>query len=484
MDRVITRCNIKGHITACASKSVMHRVLICAALADKPTKIYCNGSSEDIQATIECLRNMSAIIEEVSEEHSNTKIYTVQPISKNISRVLNCRESGSTLRFLISVNAALGADTIFTGRTRLMERPKEELLEELAEHGSTVRQTADSIVITGKLLPGDYHLSGNTSSQFVSGLLMALPLLDSGSNISLMTEPESSAYIDITIDVLRQFGVNIIKSGTREYLINSAKKQDVLVQDLVQEKRQYNSFSSAGEYHIEGDWSNTAFWLVAGAIASPQGLRLSGLDINSAQGDKSIISILKEMGADIDIVNAGTQIGVDLEEMNTGMKISTDIEAVNAGMPIGTDIEVVNAETKIEITVKKSRLRGIDISVKNIPDLVPALAVAAATAQEKTIFRDAARLRLKESDRIEAIVNMINSLGGNAYTEEDNIIIIGTGRLKGGVVNSCNDHRIAMAAAIATLGCTEPVTIIGAEAVGKSYPDFYNILSAHIEKPI
>ncbi len=445
MDRVITRCNIKGHITACASKSVMHRVLICAALADKPTKIYCNGSSEDIQATIECLRNMSAIIEEVSEEHSNTKIYTVQPISRNISRVLDCRESGSTLRFLISVNAALGADTTFTGHGRLMERPIRELLEELTAHGCLVRQTADSIAITGKLLPGDYHLSGNTSSQFVSGLLMALPLLDSGSNISLMTEPESSAYIDITIDVLRQFGVNIIKSGTREYLINSAKKQDVLVQDLVQEKRQYNSFSSAGEYHIEGDWSNAAFWLIAGAIVSPQGLRLSGLDINSAQGDKSIISILKEMGADIKTVNKGK---------------------------------------KTEITVKKSRLRGIDISVKNIPDLVPALAVAAATAQGKTIFRDAARLRLKESDRIEAIVNMINSLGGNAYTEEDNIIIIGTGSLKGGIVNSCNDHRIAMAAAIAALDCTEPVTIIGAEAVGKSYPDFYDILSAHIEKPI
>ncbi len=445
MDRVITRCNIKGHITACASKSVMHRVLICAALADKPTKIYCNGSSEDIQATIECLRNMSAIIEEVSEEHSNTKIYTVQPISRNISRVLDCRESGSTLRFLISVNAALGADTTFTGHGRLMERPIRELLEELTAHGCLVRQTADSIAITGKLLPGDYHLSGNTSSQFVSGLLMALPLLDSRRIFSLMTEQESSDYIGISIDVLRQFGVNIIKSGTREYLINSAKKQDVLVQDLVQEKRQYNSFSSAGEYHIEGDWSNAAFWLIAGAIVSPQGLRLSGLDINSAQGDKSIISILKEMGADIKTVNKGK---------------------------------------KTEITVKKSRLRGIDISVKNIPDLVPALAVAAATAQGKTIFRDAARLRLKESDRIEAIVNMINSLGGNAYTEEDNIIIIGTGSLKGGIVNSCNDHRIAMAAAIAALDCTEPVTIIGAEAVGKSYPDFYDILSAHIEKPI
>lgn len=404
---MIQTCNpasLSGTVSAPASKSHAHRLLICAALADRPTEIRCNGFSRDLAATVSCLQALGT-----SVSYKNNQ-FLIQPSVPVPSGLLPCGESGSTLRFLLPVAAALGVPVTFSMEGRLSDRPMAPLEEQLACHGVTLSRPQPNLLnCNGKLRPGHYILPGNVSSQFISGLLMALPLLDSPSTLTVTGKLESAPYVELTLEVLRQFGIKI-----------EADRQTYVVYP--------SAIRSPGSVTAEGDWSNAAFWLTAGALGRP--VTVTGLNPQSLQGDRAIVPLLQKMGAFCHMDDAC-------------------------------------------VTVTPGSLSAVDIDASDIPDLVPILSVAAAAATGTTRIFHAQRLRLKESNRLESICRMLRALGSRAEETADGLLIHGGVPLTGGTVDSCGDHRIAMAAAIASVFSTGPVTVTGAEAVEKSYPSFW-----------
>lgn len=399
MDIKINPKTLCGSVEAPASKSVAHRMLICAALAKGKSTVRINASSEDIEATANCLRAIGTQI------HINGSEWEITPPTELPEKAtLDCGESGSTLRFMLPVAAALGIDATFTGRGRLPSRPVGILLDAMEQHGVTVISRDFPLHIAGKLQSGKYSVAGNVSSQFITGLLLALSRCAGESEIVLIPPVESRSYINITLSVLSDFGVQVIQKEDT-YRINGGSLQN-------------------GKFTAEGDWSNAAFWLTAG-------IPVIGLNGDSVQGDKAILRELQRFGASI---------------KKNGDCFRADV----------------------------SHLSGMRIDASDIPDLVPILSVTAACAAGETVIYNASRLRLKESDRIETTVQLINGLGGNACATDDGIIIKGKERLSGGEVSGCGDHRIVMSAAIASCKCDGPVIIRGAQAVAKSYPEFFN----------
>lgn len=395
MKVTITPRSLKGEIQAIASKSQAHRLLICAAFSDEPTEIICPTSSKDIEATISCLKALGAKIE------YNYGAYNVVPIKEVSQRAeLDCGESGSTLRFMLPIVCTLGVEASFILHGRLGERPLEPLQSCLAAHGAVITKPETNILsCSGRIKSGEYEIAANVSSQFISGLLMALPLLGEGSSLKLISRIESYPYIDMTRQAQSHFGA-----------FSAFKDNCFAVPGL-------GCYHSPGVVEVEGDWSNAAFWLAAG-------VECHGLDMNSAQGDRAVVEC---------------------------------IERIKQGNAV--------------------------IDAADIPDLVPILSVVAATVSGKTEFINAGRLRIKESDRIKSVCKMLYGLGANAHETEDGLTVVGN-LLTGGAVKSENDHRIAMSAAIASCFCSGTVTILGAEAVNKSYPGFWDDfvkLGGHIE---
>lgn len=397
---------LSGTIKAISSKSHAHRVLICAALSQNKTKIYCNVMSKDIAATIDCLKSMG------TEIFVDGDTITVIPKEFNKKSDIDCNESGSTLRFLMPVVSALGIDATITGHGRLPQRPISPLKEEMEKKGVTFHTGNDfPLRLTGQLQSGEYEIQGNISSQFVTGLLFALPLLDGDSKIKLIPPVESKSYLDITISVLRQFGIEI-EEKENLYIIKGNQK-----------------YISPEEIKVEGDWSNASFFLCAGAL-SEKGVTVTDLDINSPQGDKKILDVLSLMGADVTV-------------------------------------------NRNEVTVKKNKLKGITVDASDIPDAVPIISVVATACNGDTKIINAGRLRIKESDRIKSVLDMLLSVGADAEETPDGIIIRGGKSLVGGVVNGYNDHRIVMSASILSSLCEKDVIITDSNAVEKSYPDFF-----------
>ena len=396
---------IGGKIRAIASKSQAHRLLICAAFAEKPTKIICSERSQDIDATVRCLCALGAQIDYCGET------FTVYPLDMPTSNaVLDCGESGSTLRFLLPVVAALGVSADFILHGRLAQRPLSPLWELLEENGiELTRPTENTVHMEGKLRSGIYRIAGNVSSQFISGLMFALPLTGSASDIMLTSPLQSAPYIDLTLSALEHFGICAEKTSDGWHF--SACQ----------------GYRSCGKICVEGDWSNAAFWLCAGAICNP--IAVHGLNLNSAQGDRAILEILERFGA----------------------KISVQDDCV---------------------TVSPAPLRGIEVNAADIPDLVPPIALVAACAKGTTRIFGAERLKIKESDRLQSVSQTLNQLGGNVSVTDDGLIIESSALL-GGCVDSHNDHRIAMLAAIASTVSRGSIELNGAEAVQKSYPRFW-----------
>lgn len=403
MERILSPAPIGGVIPAIASKSQAHRLLICAALADKPTTLYCTESSQDIEATARCLAALGA---EISYEEGRFEIIPIQAVKQGA--LLDCGESGSTLRFLLPVAAALGANATFLMRGRLPQRPLSPLWEELERHGCRLsRPTDDTLLCQGKLQGGTFCLAGNISSQFISGLLFALPLLNEESDIMLTSPLESASYVDMTRRALDAFG-------------HISEGWHILPQ----------RYRSQGNYRVEGDWSNAAFWLCAGAISTE--VTVTGLASDSPQGDRKVLDILRAFGA----------------------QVSWREDAV---------------------TVRPKKLHGVLIDARDIPDLVPPLALVAACAEGSTHIYGAERLRIKESDRLMSVSQTLNALGGQTEITHDGLMITG-GALIGGSIDSFNDHRIAMLSAIASSVCFRQICLKGAEAVNKSYPKFWEDL--------
>lgn len=399
---------LSGTLPAIASKSAAHRLLICAALAESPSAITCAETSADIEATVRCLAALGARI------RYDGGVFHIDPLPRPVAgeRILDAGESGSTLRFLLPVACALGAEAAFYMSGRLPERPLSPLYEELISHGCAISAPGYSPIRTGgRLKSGRYTIYGGVSSQFISGLLFALPLTDGESIIRVTGEIESRPYADMTVDALRRSGIDVVTDG-RVFRVPGNQR-----------------YAPESAVTVEGDWSNAAFWLCLGAVGAHE-ITVTNLNHKSLQGDKSVAELLKRFGA-----------------------------------------RVVTSEDSV--TVSRGNLRGIEIDAGNTPDLVPALAAAASVAEGVTVIKNAGRLRLKESDRLKATASTLGALGADISETVDGLVIRGKNRLDGGTVDSHGDHRIVMAAAVAAAVCINPVIIKGAEAVRKSYPGFF-----------
>ena len=411
MDARITPKPLAGTLAAIASKSIAHRALICAALADAPTRVICNTTSQDIEATARCLKSLGAAIERTEGG------FDVTPVSAPVAgALLDCGESGSTERFLLPVAAALACDASLTGQGRLAARPLSPLYEELCAHGAELSaQGAFPLHVGGALRGGAFEIAGNVSSQFISGLLLAAPLLSDGVSARVTAPVESRSYIDLTIDALAAFGAQV--------RVGEVPDATVFAVDAG------SKLTSPGTHAVEGDWSNAAFWLAAGAL-SDTGVAVSGLNAQSSQGDRVIARQLASLGAEL----------------------SWDGDT---------------------LTARTGALRGAVIDVADCPDLVPPIAAVASCAHGTTRIVNAGRLRLKESDRLVTVSEGLAALGAHIEIDGDSLIIEGRGRLDGGCVDAAGDHRIAMMAAVAAIRCDAPVAITGAQCVAKSYPDFF-----------
>ena len=389
-----------------SSKSQAHRLLICAALGGRPVSLSGVTFSKDVEATCRCLKALGAEIALEGEE-----LRVVPGRVPEGRRELDCGESGSTLRFLLPVAAVLGAEADFTGRGKLAERPLSPLAEEMTAHGVSLSAPGTfPLACRGRLSPGTYTLAGNVSSQFFSGLLMALPLAAGDSLLRVEGRLESAPYVEMTLDALRSFGVTAERTA-EGFRIPGGQ-----------------AYRGPERLRVEGDWSGAAFWLAAGAL-SRGSVTCGNLNLRSSQGDREMAALLRGFGAEV-------------------------------------------TESGDRVTVRGGKLRGMELDAADIPDLVPILAVTAACAEGDTVIRRIARLRLKESDRVESVLALLRALGAEAEASGQEMRIHGRGGFGGGTVDACGDHRIAMAAAIAACRASGPVTILGAEAMEKSYPGF------------
>ncbi|MBR5535194.1 MAG: 3-phosphoshikimate 1-carboxyvinyltransferase [Clostridia bacterium] len=379
MDIRIKPCHLQGEMKIPPSKSYSHRGLIAAYLGGGEAVGV--GASEDTKATRACLEAMK----------------DKKPLFAN--------ESGSTLRFMIPIALAVNGEVTVSGSKRLMERPLDDYFNIFNEKGIDYRLEDSTLYVKGQLTGGDYKIRGDVSSQFITGLLFALPLIEEDSRLIITTHLESRAYVDMTIDVLSKFGIEI-KEEENTFIIKGGQRYKNAV------------------YNVEGDYSQAAFFLAMGNVT------LTGLDSESLQGDKEIVEVYRNMGMKIDDIKNGY---------------------------------LTNGRA----------LRNIDVDVSQIPDCVPVLACVMAVCEGEGRIYNASRLRIKESDRLQAISEELKNIGADVTEGEDYLVIRGKKSLKGGVCSSHNDHRIAMALATISPYCTGDVIIKGAESVNKSMPDFW-----------
>ncbi|MBR6231050.1 MAG: 3-phosphoshikimate 1-carboxyvinyltransferase [Lachnospiraceae bacterium] len=400
-----------GCVTIPSSKSQAHRQLICAALSKSPSVIFCDGISKDIKATIDCLNAAGADISFDENGRIEVRPLKADKNAEGKTADLYCGESGSTLRFMIPVAGALGLKAVFHMEGRLADRPIQVYTDELSRHGMRFVKEGSLLKCEGRLESGDYTIPGNISSQYITGLLFALPLLEGSSSINITGSLESADYIAMTEDALKISGVEFEK-GEMRYDIKGGQK-----------------YAFPSEVKTEGDWSNAAFFICMGAL-SEDGICIKGLNNDSSQGDRRILELAEAFGA-----------------------------------------ETMAVEN--EIWIRRGNLSGQTIDAREIPDLVPTISALASVCKGTTRIINAGRLRLKESDRLTATRTMLAALGADVEETDDGLIINGRERLGGGTVSSFNDHRIAMAAAVAASACVNDVTVEEAQCTAKSYPGFW-----------
>lgn len=406
MDLTLRPGKLSGSVAVPPSKSVAHRAIISAALADGHSRIGHVDLSSDILATIGACRALG-----IQMEMGGSTLTVDGGHLQLTGEPVDCAESGSTLRFFIPVACTLDGEKTFTGHGRLPFRPVDSYLHIFDTQGLSYTRPPGynlPLTVSGAIRSGEFRVDGRVSSQFVTGLLFALPLLQGDSRISVIGGFESRGYVDLTVDMLRRFGIEISVDGD-DFSIKGEQKYQP--QDLI----------------VEGDYSQAAFFLVGGAISG--GIRVEGLAAHSLQPDRVIVDILTRMGADI----------------------------------TGEDGTLMS---------RPAKLHGEVIDVSQCPDLVPPLAIAAAFADGQTHITGAARLRIKESDRLHALAQNLSALGIHVEELPDGLVIHG-GQPSGGAIDSFGDHRIAMAFSVAAAGASGPVEIRGAECVDKSYPAFY-----------
>lgn len=395
-----------GTLNAPPSKSDVHRAIICAAMAGGKSRISPVALSNDIKATIGCIKTLGAdaVLDGDVLTVDGTNMY------KNKSALLDCGESGSTLRFFIPIAAAGAVNATFIGKGKLPERPIGIFTEALPKAGTACKTEGGlPLEISGQLKSGVFKIPGNVSSQFITGLLLALPVLEGDSEIVLTSPLESVGYIAMTIRTMKQFGVEIQITENGWYIKGGQAYKPC-------------------NYTTDGDWSQAAFFMVLGAIGGK--VTVKGVAEDSAQGDKKCAEILSEFGAGV-------------------------------------------TQRENEVTVEKGELKAITIDASQIPDLVPVLSVCACFAEGTTRIINAERLRIKECDRLKATAELLNNLGGKVKELSDGLEITGVSSLNGGNVNGFNDHRIVMSAGVCAARSEGDITASFAMSINKSYPDFY-----------
>ena len=412
-DLKINPSKLKGEVKIPPSKSMAHRAIICAALSDGLCIIENIDYSDDIIATIDAMNSLGAKIVKHKDHIKVIGVYGSDEKAQE-TRVIDCNESGSTLRFLVPISLLFRGSSKFIGRGNLGKSPLTTYYNIFEKQGIKYSYEEDNLnlVINGELKPGTFEVEGNVSSQFITGLLFTLPLLKEDSKIIITTEMESRGYIDLTLRAMSDFGIEIINNNYREFIIKGNQK--------------YN----ARNYRVEGDYSQAAFFLCADSLGND--VLCKDLDLNSLQGDKEVIDILERMNV---VFNAN----------DIGVKGTTNGE-----------------------------LTSTVIDGSQCPDIIPVLTSVAALTKGTTEIINAGRLRIKECDRLAAVTSELNKLGAKIIEKEDGLVVTGVEKLQGGVdVWSHKDHRIAMTLAIASTRCEEPIVIKDYECIAKSYPNFF-----------
>ena len=400
---------VGGNIAAPPSKSMAHRAVLCAALAKGTSHLHHLAFSKDISATLGAAGRLCARVTTGENDAVVEGLGRFLPVDAPV----DCCESGSTLRFLIPLASLTGQEVTFTGRGRLMERPQSVYKTLYQQQGLRFEQDADRLTVEGALTPGEYELAGNVSSQFISGLLFALPLLDGDSTLHLIPPVESRSYIDMTRAVQAAFGV------TSRWLDGNT---------LALPGRQHYR---PCDHAVEGDYSQAAFPAVLGAVCG--GVTVTGLSPDTLQGDAVILDILHRCGAQF------------TREGDT-------------------------------VTFAKAPLHGVDIDLADCPDLGPVLMVLGLLCEGTTVIRNAERLRLKERDRIAAMEAELRACGGVLESEGGTITVHGCAEhlhAPEGILHGHNDHRVVMSLAVLSAAAGLPLTVDDAEAIQKSWPNFF-----------
>ena len=405
----VSNMPLHGTIPSIPAKAHAHRALIAASLATSPSTILISHSSKDIDATIDSLRALGATI-----TYENGLAHITPGPAPTMGQVLP-HESGTTLRLLLPVSASICDTVKVDAKGRLPERPLEPLLSEMKDHGVSFSQDAPPFTMTGRLQGGTFSMTGTVSSQFFSGLLLAAPQLGH-TTVNCTSSLQSKDYVTLTIETMKDFGVPVAEGITEEGHPRFTIEEN-------------QHFHGNEQYPIEGDWSNGAIWLVAAAMTG-QSISVTGLRPDSVQADKRTLSILERAG-------------------------------------------VTCTWNGTTVTITDKAHEPIHVNLEQMPDLLPVLSSLACSIEGESSFINGARLRLKESDRLEAVAQLVRDSGGTVRIEGDNLYITGTGTLTGGTVDCVNDHRLVMAGALNALIAKSPMILKDSEAISKSYPHFF-----------
>jgi len=416
MDKVFMPASLSGVMAAPASKSEAHRRMICAGLTMADTRLEGFMASADMAATIRCLKGLGA---QVREEGDALTIIGGKPRAGKLP-VLDCGESGSTLRFFVPIALSVAGGATFRMHGLLGQRPMEVYKDLFVPRGVSWRMgvgadCAAELTVSGRMEAGNYVLPGNVSSQFVSGLLFALPLLPGESTLTVLPPVESVGYINMTIEALQQSGIVVKENAPFSWTIPGGQ-----------------TYKAQGGM-LSGDYSQAAVMLCAGAMGHDHDVCVSGLADKTTQGDQAVLRHLAALGAKVERNEQG-------------------------------------------IAVRGGQLQGAVLDMRDCPDIAPVMALTCQMAKGESRLTGCGRLRLKECDRLDATVKILNQLGGDAKAQGDDIVIQGVEKLKGGVeIDGCNDHRMVMLAALAATVCQQPVTVKGVEALNKSWPEFLSV---------
>lgn len=403
MNRLIENKKLAGKISAITSKSYAHRAIFCGGLARGKSILEIDHLSKDIEASLNSIEALGVKIERRGKE-----FHLIPPQEYNKKVTIDVGESGTTLRFIIPILGSLGIQGEIIRRGSLIGRTNSVYFDLLPQHGILIREEGEKVFISGKLRDYKFELPGNISSQFISGLMLASGGVDQDLNIKLTTETESKPYIEMTMDVMRKFGV-----------------------DVKEDKNFYYSYGSfiGQDYIVEKDWSNSLFFLASG-------VEVTGLNKSSIQGDMKALKYFKELGLE---------------------NISKD---------------------SYQFVKKNEAKEKIIIDAKNIPDTIPILSVLSAKYGKDVEVINIERLKLKESDRVESTIEMLENLGVKVSLKENSFSFEGIKEFNPCRINSFNDHRIAMSASIAAGFANGPIEIIDSECVEKSYREFYKDLAS------